>query len=272
MERRSNAFSYRLSPVLKPRTIRYGPHHSNVGDLWLPVGTSGQLPVVVLIHGGFWRAAYTKRLMNGLARDAVERGWAAWNVEYRRVGLLGGGGGWPTTLLDVGAALDHLAMMEDVIDITRVVTCGHSAGGQLALWAAGRARLPAGSPGSEVAVSVRGAVSLSGVVDLEDADRLGLGAQATAKFVGGHWNEYPDRYRHASPRALLPLGVAQILIHAGNDSVVPSSMSRDYQTEAARKGDSARYLLVDGIGHRQLIDPRGLGWATAVSELTSILA
>jgi acetyl esterase/lipase len=257
--------------VLRPRTIRYGPHHSNVGDLWLPAASAASLPVVVLIHGGFWRAVYTKRLMNGLAKDVVARGWAAWNIEYRRVGFLGGGGGWPNTLLDVAAALDHLAVIEDGVDRSRVVTCGHSAGGQLALWAAARGRLPAASPGAGGAVSVRGAVSLSGVVDLEEADRLGLGEQATARFMGGHWDAQPDRYRQASPRALLPLGVPQALIHAGNDSVVPPSMSRDYQALATSLGDSSRYLLVDGIGHRQLINPKGRGWATAVSELERII-
>jgi acetyl esterase/lipase len=257
--------------VLRPRTIRYGPHHSNVGDLWLPAASAASLPVVVLIHGGFWRAVYTKRLMNGLAKDVVARGWAAWNIEYRRVGFLGGGGGWPNTLLDVAAALDHLAVIEDGVDRSRVVTCGHSAGGQLALWAAARGRLPAASPGAGGAVSVRGAVSLSGVVDLEEADRLGLGEQATARFMGGHWDAQPDRYRQASPRALLPLGVPQALIHAGIDSVVPPSMSRDYQALATSLGDSSRYLLVDGIGHRQLINPKGRGWATAVSELERII-
>jgi acetyl esterase/lipase len=227
--------------------------------------------VVVLIHGGFWRSVYTKRLMNGLAKDVAARGWAAWNIEYRRVGFLGGGGGWPMTLIDVAAALDHLTVIEDEVDIGRVVTCGHSAGGQLALWAGARRRLPAVSPGAGGAVSIRGAVSLSGIVDLEEADRLALGAQAAARFIGGHCNEQPDRYRHASPRALLPLGVPQTLIHAGNDSVVPPSMSRDYQALATSKGDSARYLLVNGIGHRQLIDPKGPGWTTAVSELEHII-
>ena len=214
---------------------------------------------------------YTKRLMNGLAADVARRGWAAWNIEYRRVGFLGNGGGWPTTLLDVAAAVDHLALIGESVDMTRVVTCGHSAGGQLALWAAARGRLPASSPGARMAVSVRGAVSLSGLVDLEGADRLRLGGHATAQFIGGHWNEQPDRYHHASPRALLPFGVPQALVHAGNDGVVPPSMSRDYQIEATNKGDPARFLLVDGIGHRQLIDPKGLGWKTAMTELERII-
>ena len=209
--------------------------------------------------------------MNGLAKDVAKRGWAAWNIEYRRVGFLGRGGGWPTTLFDVAAAVDHLALIGESVDTTRVVTCGHSAGGQLALWAAARDQLPASTPGAGVTVSVRGAVSLSGLVDLEEADRLGLGGQATARFMGGHWNERPDRYRHASPRALLPLGVPQALIHAGNDAVVPPSMSEDYEKEATSKGDPARCLLVDGIGHRQLIDPKGRAWSTAVAELERII-
>jgi acetyl esterase/lipase len=257
--------------VLKPRTIRYGPHDSNVGDLWLPAGRAETIPVVVLVHGGFWRAAYTKRLMNGLAKDVVRRGWAAWNIEYRRVGLLGGGGGWPTTLLDVAAAVDHVAIIGHGIDSSRVVTCGHSAGGHLALWAAGRGRLAAASPGADAAVAVRGAVSLSGIADLEEADRLGLGGNATGDFMGGHSNEQRERYRHASPRALLPIGIPQVLVHAGNDSVIPSSMSQDYQNQAASKGDDARYLRVDGLGHRQLIDPNGAGWLKAASELERLI-
>jgi acetyl esterase/lipase len=90
--------------------------------------------VVVLIHGGFWRAEFSKALMSRLARAVTTRGWAAWNIEYRRVGLLGGGGGWPETLVDVGAAIDHVQQLPQ-LDPSRLVTCGHSAGGQLALWA-----------------------------------------------------------------------------------------------------------------------------------------
>ena len=262
---------YRLSPVLKPRTIRYGPHHSNVGDLWLPVGGTEWVPVVVLVHGGFWRAPYTKRLMNGLAKDVAGRGWAAWNIEYRRVGLLGGGGGWPTTLLDVATAIDHLAVIGHGTDSSRVVTCGHSAGGHLALWLTAPRTAAGNKPGAGVAVAVRGAVSLSGIGDLEEADRLGLGTDATARFMGGHWNEQSERYRHASPRALLPLGVPQVLVHAGQDGVVPPSMSRDYQARATNEGDDARYLHVDGIGHGQLIDPSGAGWRKAVSELERLI-
>ena len=146
--RRTGCCYYRSVPVRKLATIRYGPHRSNVGDLWLPAEGASRAPVVVLIHGGFWRAVYTKRLMNGLAKAVVKRGWAAWNIEYRRVGFLGGHGGWPQTLHDVAAAMDHIAVIDGAVDPTRVVTCGHSAGGQLALWAAARGRLPAGVQGT----------------------------------------------------------------------------------------------------------------------------
>lgn len=271
MPRGRRSLYYRFMTVAKRKTIQYGQHRSNVGDLWLPADRSNPVPVVVLIHGGFWRAVYTKRLMNGLAKDVVTRGWAAWNIEYRRVGPLGGGGGWPHTLSDVAAAIDHLVTLDEGLDVTNVVTCGHSAGGQLALWAAARSKLPEGSPGAEIALAVRGGVALSGVVDLEQADRLGLGADATASLLGGHFEEQKERYRCSSPAALLPLGVPQVLIHAGNDGVVPPSMSQEYQLRAAGLGEDARYLLIEGVGHRQLIDPNGPGWATAVSQLEQLL-
>jgi acetyl esterase/lipase len=269
--RRTGCRYYRSVLVRKRTTIRYGPHRSNVGDLWLPAERTSRAPVVVLIHGGFWRAVYTKRLMNGLAEAVVERGWAAWNIEYRRLGFLGGGGGWPRTLSDVAAAIDHVAVMDGAVDPTRVVTCGHSAGGQLALWAAARGRLRVGSPGDRVVVKVRGAVSLAGVVDLKEADRLGLGSDATAGFLGGHWEQQEERYRCSSPMALLPIGVPQVLVHGTQDAVVPPSMSENYESQATKHGDAVRYIPVDGVGHRDLIDPRGIGWTTAETELQHLI-
>ncbi len=262
---------YRSVLVKRPTTIRYGPHRSNVGDLWLPAEGASAVPVVVLIHGGFWRAVYTKRLMNGLAKALVKRGWAAWNIEYRRVGFLGGGGGWPHTLNDVAAAIDHIALIGGAVDPTRVVTCGHSAGGQLALWAAARGRLAEGSPGGNVVVTVRGVVSLAGIADLREADRLGLGADATERFLGGHWDQQEERYRCSSPMALLPIGVPQVLVHGTKDKVVPPSSSENYEIAATKHGDAARYIPVEGVGHREMIDPRGIGWATAVTALQQLV-
>jgi len=247
-------------------TIAYGSSRSQVGDLWLPPEPAGDLPLVVLIHGGFWRTQYTKTLMSRLARAAVHRGWAAWNIEYRRIGAFGGGGGWPATFQDVADAIDH-AQSFPTIDTDRVVTCGHSAGGALALWAAGRGRLPDGAPGAVVTVPVRGAISLAGVVDLAAAEATGVGGDAVAMLLGGGEAEVPERVAVSSPAALVPLGVPQLLIHGLRDTVVPPSMSERYVERALEVGDDARYLPLPGAGHRDMINPRGQAWTEASAQL-----
>jgi len=251
---------------------RYGPARAQVADLWRPEGARGDLPVVVLLHGGFWRGPYTKRLMRRMAAAVAGRGWAAYNVEYRRVGPAGGGGGWPATFLDVAAAIDHLSNLEG-LDTGRVVTCGHSAGGHLALWAAGRGRLPAGAPGARpIGVRVTGALALAGVPDLVRAAELGLGGGAAGQLLGGAPDEVAERYRVASPAALVPLGVPQVLVHGLDDAVVPAAMSAAYQRRAAAAGDDAVFEPVTGAGHMALIEPRGGPWALIASQLARLLA
>jgi acetyl esterase/lipase len=155
--------------------------------------------VAVVIHGGFWRDAYDRSLMDGLCRDLASAGWAAWNLEYRR---LGGGGGWPQTFDDVAAGIDHLGSL--VEDPRVVVTIGHSAGGHLAFWAAVR---------REPRVRVTHAVAQAGVVDLVEAARLGLSRSAAEELLGGSPAAVPERYELASPAARLPLRVPQLLVH-----------------------------------------------------------
>jgi acetyl esterase/lipase len=225
---------------------------------------------VVLIHGGYWRSTYTKTLMNPLARAVVARGWAAWNIEYRRVGPLGGGGGWPATFADVGSAVDYLRLLPSV-DADRSVTCGHSAGGHLALWVAARDRTPDGTPGKPPAVRLRGAVSLAGVVDLERAAALGLGGGAVEHFLGGTVAEQPDRYRAASPAALLPFGVPQVLVHGLNDLVVPPSMSENYVLAAEAVGDDVSFEPLDGLDHRDLIRGNRAAWPVIADHLERLL-
>jgi len=106
-------------------------------------------------------------------------------------------------------------------------------------------------------VHPRGAVSLAGVLDLERAVALGLGAGAVSRFLGGSPDEHPERYRSSSPSALLPLGVPQVLVHGLSDTVVPPSMSEDYQRAAVEAGDEACYAPLVGVGHREVIDPTG---------------
>ncbi len=249
--------------------IRYGSHLAQVGDLWRPSGGQRHLPVVVLIHGGFWKTVYPRMLMRGLARSVAGQGWAAWNIEYRRVGVLGRAG-WPRTLVDVAAAIDHLADL-DGIDPGRVVACGHSAGGQLALWAAARPRLAPDVPGANGRVVLRGAVSLAGVTDLVEADRIGLGDGAVSRFLGGRPDRVAERYRGASPLALLPIGVRQVLVHGLDDAIVPPSLSERYSQAAQAAGDDAVYVPVAGAGHRDVIDPRSDAWRQTVSHLERLL-
>src|SRR3954447_18667063 len=168
---------------------RYGDHVHQFADLLLPPETDAPLPVAVLLHAGFWREQYALDLAEDLARDLARRGWAAWNVEYRRVGE-GSGGGYPATLEDVAAAIDFLQTLDAPLDLGRVVTVGQSAGGHLALWAATR---------EAPAVPLAGAVSQAGVPDLRAADCLGLGDSAAADFMGGHAGERADAYADASP-------------------------------------------------------------------------
>jgi acetyl esterase/lipase len=225
--------------------------------------------LVVLVHGGYWRSVYTKLLMNRLASSVTQQGWAAWNIEFRRVGPLGGGGGWPETLEDVAAAVDHAATFESV-DLERVVSVGHSSGGHLALWAAARSRLGEGSPGYRPEVTLRAAISLAGVLDLRAAYSAGIGNGAVERFIGGSPEQFPERYGTASPADLLPLGVSQFLVHGLDDSVVPPQMSEAYGERALSLGDDARYIPVAGVGHRDMLDPKSPGWAAALRCLEGV--
>ncbi len=253
---------------MKRTSVSYGKAHAQVAELWRPPNRDGDLPVVVLVHGGFWRQPYTKRLMHRLASAVVARGWVAYNIEYRRVGPLGGGG-WPETFDDVAAALGALRQVEG-IDLHRVVACGHSAGGHLALWAA-TPRLTSGTAGPDPdRVAVCAVISLAGVVDLVEAARLGLGGGAVAALLGGGPEEVPERYALASPAAQLPLGIPQFLVHGTADATVPASLSADYVGRAVALGDDATFVPVEGAGHLDMIDSAGPAFAQVATVLARI--
>jgi acetyl esterase/lipase len=232
-----------------PETHRYGAGPSQVGDLHTPSAAEGW-PVAVVLHGGFWRERYDRTLMEPLCADLAAWGWAAWNLEYRRVG---GGGGWPSTFDDVAAGIDHLAALGAPLDLTRVITVGHSAGGHLALWAASRER-----PG----VAVTGAVGQAAVTDLAAAARLGLSNGAAEALLGGPPDQVPERYAATSPAQRLPLGVPLLLVHGACDETVPVALSRDFQRAAAAAGDTCDLAIREHDGHFEHIDPASGAWAT----------
>jgi acetyl esterase/lipase len=252
---------------LERKAHRYGPNHGQVADLWLPRHRPGPLPVVVLVHGGFWRFRYTKRLMSGFAASIAARGLAAWNVEYRRLGMRGAG--WPGTFDDVAAAVSHLAHLEGA-DLGRVVLCGHSAGGSLALWLASKNR-PELSGGAQITPRIQGAVSLAGITDLSAGWHLNLGRGAVSHLLGGTPNQVPERYRACSPAELVPLGVPQVLVHGLADRVVPLSMSLRHCELAAAKGDKATFVPIEGASHLDLIDPSSPACTIVLERLEALL-
>jgi acetyl esterase/lipase len=245
-------------------TIRYGAHRAQSAELWMPDDVRPVVPVVVLLHGGFWRQMYTKRLMHGMARRLVGEGWAALNVEYRRVGR-GGSGGWPETFDDVSAAVDALAGVS-TIDLAMVVTMGHSAGGHLGLWLAGP-RTTSSSSSTAHAVTVTAAISLAGIPDLEAASRSGLGHGAVDALMHGSPEQWPEEYRLASPAAQLPLRVRQFLLHGEADSTVPLSASASYVAAARAAGDEVTLVPLAGATHMDMIRTKG----QAFKEVKSIL-
>jgi acetyl esterase/lipase len=214
-------------------------------------------PCVVLLHGGFWRARYDLDLTRPLARAVTDAGLAAANVEYRRVG--GSGGGFPETLTDVAAALDRIATVPG-LDAARLVLVGHSAGGQLALWTAGRPRLPVGATGACPGARPAAVVSLAGVCDLAQAACADTGEGAVPDLMGGMPDDVPERYAIASPAVLVPLGVPTLLVHGDADDRVPVEQSRRYAQRARAAGDAVELIELPGVGHREVIDPAGMAW------------
>ncbi len=216
--------------------------------------------VVMVIHGGFWRAAYNLDHISHLCVALNNAGLATWSLEYRRIGNTGGG--WPGTLDDIAAGKEHLRNIaaQHALDLERAVILGHSAGGHLALWVAGQ-------PGFEA----RGVVPLAGVTDLRRAFELKLSNNVVQDFLNGTPESVPDRYRSASPIEHVPLGIPQRLIHGTNDTIVPIELSKAYISAAREMDDDAELIALDGAGHFELIDPRTKEFAIVLKTVVKLL-
>jgi acetyl esterase/lipase len=249
--------------LAKPRQkadarIAYGADPNQFGDLWLPAG-KGPFPVVVLIHGGCWQAELPGTiLMDYMAADLRAKGVAVWNLEYRRIGHAGGG--YPGTFLDVAAGVDRLRDLAKArnLDLSRVVVAGHSAGGHLTAWTAGRGRLPRTSP-LYVAkpLSIRAAVSIDGINDLKAYRAEGPGRCGEPGTVDALLKAAPQQSRYAdtSPRELLPTSVAQVVVAGELDPIVPVKLARSYATAATRSGTRTELIVYPDAGHFEPIDP-----------------
>ena len=247
--------------MVQRHRYQYGADPSQWGELFLPELPAGgkHEGVVVVVHGGYWRSRYGAELGEPLAKDLAEHGMAAWNLEYRRAG---NGGGWPGTFQDVLGGIDRLAGLAEphALDLGKVVALGHSAGGHLAVWAAGRDRLAGLGPAEGGLLQSRGdgvrltgVVSQSGVLNLAEAERLNLSDGAVRNLLGGPSSEFPGCHRMADPMAALPLDVPVLAVHAREDADVPLTMSTTY-VDASRSGPlPAELVLVPG-DHFSLID------------------
>ena len=239
------------------------------GDLFLPASANPHLPIVVLVHGGGWEDDLGHEYMENFARDLASFDVAVWNIEYRRVGS---GGGWPTTVADVCHAIDHLRHlsvgMSGRLDLGRVAVAGHSSGGHLALWAAGRRALPENLPGAKPQVPVVGCVSMAGVADLLRAEATG--DRYVAALLGGSPSDKHQRYVDASPIEHLPTGIPVLCMHGSDDRVVLPEQSEDYVRRAQAAGDPARLEIVEGR-HDPWGDVKGPAWQSARGTLLEMV-
>lgn len=189
-----SAFSH---PAVAPdASAAYGDHPDQVMDFYAPRDGRAGAPVVVVLHGGAWRGPYDRLHVTPFADFLARRGFAVANVEYRRGSELpqqrGSGpvaGRWPETFDDVAAAMDALpgllAVALPEADARRIVVTGHSAGGQLALWAAARHVLPQGSPWRLAAAPpLRGVVALAPIADFATAVELDVCSGAVGQLLG----------------------------------------------------------------------------------------
>jgi acetyl esterase/lipase len=252
-----------LAPVPADERIPYGHQPDQFGDLYIPVG-EGPHPVVVLIHGGCWQAKYDLAPLGQLAAALRATGIAVWSIEYRR---LGGGGGWPATFRDVAAGADALGELADryPLDLNRVVAMGHSAGGHLALWLAGRHKLP---PTSDCyapePLSLRGVISLAGIGDLADGIARELCGGACGEIAAGtsHLNE-------ASPVELLPFGIPHIHLVGEQDGIVPPAHVRGFVERATT--DSSQLILLPDAGHFEPVTATSTAWRQVRDALHQLI-
>jgi acetyl esterase/lipase len=262
--------------------LSYGPGPDHLADVRLPLRPAGALspvgrpaPLVIFLHGGFWRVAFDRTHTGPLATALAAAGFAVCVPEFRRTGQRGGG--WPGTFNDVATAVDELpALVRDAAGAGRVsdepaLLAGHSAGGHLALWAAARHRLPPGSGWRAAGPRFGGVVALAAVSDLSACYALGLGQDAANALLGGGPRQYPERYRVTDPMLLLPLDRSVRLVHGSADDRVPASMSHDYLGRASAAGDDVALDELPGAGHFEVIDPLSSWWPRVQAAFTELV-
>lgn len=243
--------------------IPYGEAPSQYAELFLPPG-SGPFPVAVLVHGGCWTSKFGGiRQFRNMAGALAARGIAVWNVEYRRVDEEGGG--YPGMYLDMHAALDLLAANAAArkLDLERIVAVGHSAGGQLVQWIAGRARIPAGSPLYHPdGLKVDRIVSLGGLADLRHEAALIKSScdRDIAQLAGTPSPQRPDVLVDTNAADLMPNGSRTWLVTGALDTISPPRVAHDYAMRAKAAGDAAEVVILPDASHYDEVAATSPAW------------
>jgi acetyl esterase/lipase len=250
-------------------TLHYGELPEHVADVYLPDAHVDTRTLVVVVHGGFWRAEYDRTHVRPMCHALARAGATVASIEFRRTGQHGGG--WPGTFDDVARAVDTVpSLLIDAVGahIPRLVLLGHSAGGHLVTWAASRPSLPTASPWYRPDVGADLVVDLAGVCDLRRAHAMRLDDDATGLLMGGSPDDVPDRYAVADPTVLMP-AVPVVAVHGTDDDRVPVEVSRSYVAAMAAAGAGERVRLVElpGIEHFALIDPMSAAWPAVLDAL-----
>ncbi len=221
----------------------YGPQSEHVADIRFGGERALGRPLVVLIHGGFWRPAFDRTHTGPMCVALAIAGWTVASVEYRRVP------GQPDlTVEDITLAL--AALPRKITQHNgRVIVMGHSAGGHLTLWAAAKRPIP----------ELHGALALAPVADLQLAHALGVGDGAAHAFLG----ESPDTRADLDPKRMPSPAMSVTIVHGDEDAIVPLSLSESYVGSHAH----VRLVKVSGAGHFAVIDPLTVAWQTVCSEL-----
>ncbi|MFE9203930.1 alpha/beta hydrolase family protein [Micromonospora sp. NPDC007230] len=243
-------------------TVAYGDHPDQLADLRRPAGDGPARRLVVVVHGGFWRAEYDRTHTGPMAAALAALGHPVAQLEYRRTGQPDGG--WPHTLTDVlsgVAALPRLAAaaLPGLVAPVPPILVGHSAGGHLALYVAAHA------PGT-----VGGVLALAPVADLAEAYRLDLDGGAVAALLGGGPADVPDRYAAADPSALVPIRARTVVMHGTLDRQVPVGISRAWVAAARAANTPATLVELAECEHFGLIDPESAAWPQVVDRLRSL--
>ena len=246
--------------------VAYGSHADQYAELWLPK-TDKKVPVVILIHGGCWRADLPgPELVAFLADDLRNNGVAVLSITYRRIGTKPSAQSetasfspYPGTFNDVAAATEKLRELAGShrLDLTRIVATGHSAGGHLAMWLAARHRLPTDSILYHAKpLPIQSVIGIAAMPDLayaKAASAHACGADTVDLLVNS--KERKDAYRDTSITPLLPLGVKQILISGVYDAIVAPAQALRHRERAKDKQETVALLTLDNAGHFELIAP-----------------